>query len=205
VEHPVTELVAGIDLVLWQIRIAAGEALPFTQAELSARGHALECRLYAEDPARDFLPATGEIGLFRRPSGPHVRLDNGISAGMIITPYYDPLLAKLITWGETRAQAIARMRRALQETIVLGVTTNIPYLLDILAHAEFVAGRTPTRFLTDHFAAWAPDPAISEEVWLAAAAFELLGSGPLRPVGAAEPPIATPWEDGSGWRNGAGE
>ncbi|MFQ5420817.1 MAG: acetyl/propionyl/methylcrotonyl-CoA carboxylase subunit alpha, partial [Anaerolineae bacterium] len=126
VEHPVTELVTGLDLAVWQIRIAAGEALPFAQADIRQRGHAVECRVYAEDPANQFLPSIGTIAVYERPSGPGVRVDDGIEMGTAVTPYYDPMLAKIITWGQDRDEAIRKMVRALQETAILGLTTNIP-------------------------------------------------------------------------------
>ncbi|MEJ2748082.1 MAG: acetyl-CoA carboxylase biotin carboxylase subunit, partial [Anaerolineae bacterium] len=173
VEHPITELVTGLDLAVWQIRIAAGQPLPFDQSAISQRGHALECRIYAEDPARQFLPSIGQISYFQPPFGPGVRVDGGIESGTQVTPYYDPMLAKVITWGHTRPEAVAKMVRALRDTIVLGVTTNIPYLLAILQEPDFVQGRTSTHYLDAHFADWQPEVHISESDWLAVAALEV--------------------------------
>ena len=146
VEHPVTEFVTGIDIAAWQIRLAAGESLTFDQSDLTQRGHALECRIYAEDPAQEFLPSIGEIRFYRPAAGPGVRVDDGMEAGTEVSPYYDPLLAKIITHGDDRQEAIRKMVRALQDTVIFGVTTNIPYLLDILNHREFLSGNVSRGF-----------------------------------------------------------
>jgi 3-methylcrotonyl-CoA carboxylase alpha subunit len=147
VEHPVTELVAGIDLVQLQIAIAAGAPLPFAQSDLAQRGHAIEARIYAEDPAT-FLPSTGRVTLFAPASGPGIRNDAGLESGDEVTVYYDPLLAKLIVAAPDRPSAIARLRRALGDYTVLGVTTNLPLLRAIAAHPDFAAAATRTDFLT---------------------------------------------------------
>jgi acetyl/propionyl-CoA carboxylase alpha subunit len=139
VEHPVTELVTGLDLVQWQIRIAAGEHLTLRQADLHQRGHAIECRLYAEDPANNFLPATGKLLQFVEPRGPGVRVDAGYSSGDEVSIHYDPLLAKVIVWGEDRPAAIRRMEAALRETVLLGLTNNNAFMQDVLADADFGA------------------------------------------------------------------
>ena len=144
VEHPVTELVAGLDLVQLQIRIAAGEKLPFTQQDVQLRGHAIECRVYAEDPANDYFPSPGEISLLSEPSGPGIRVDSGIYQGWNVPLEYDPLLAKLIGYGESREQAIGRLKRALQEYVVGGVKTNLALFRQILSDPEFLAGNTDT-------------------------------------------------------------
>jgi acetyl/propionyl-CoA carboxylase alpha subunit len=147
VEHPVTELVTGVDLVRAQLLVASGEPLPWTQNELSQRGHAIECRIYAEDPAQDFLPQAGRLLMYREPAGPGVRVDSGVIEGGEVSVFYDPLLAKLIVSGETRASAIARARAALGQYIVLGIHTNISFLTAVLQHPEFVAGKVHTGFL----------------------------------------------------------
>ncbi|MEZ4519798.1 MAG: hypothetical protein R3C44_24210 [Chloroflexota bacterium] len=126
VEHPVTELVSGLDLATWRLRIAAEEPLPFDQSDITQRGHALECRIYAEDPTAGFLPSIGEIALYERPVGPGLRVDDGIETGSAVTRYYDAMVAKLITWGRDRDEAIHQMRRALHETIIWGVTAISP-------------------------------------------------------------------------------
>ncbi len=144
VEHPVTELVTGLDLVELQIRIAAGEMLPFKQADVNLRGHAIECRVYAEDPANDYYPSPGEITMLSEPAGPGIRVDSGIYAGWNVPLEYDPLLAKLIGYGESREQAIGRLRRALDEYTVGGVQTNLTLFRQILSDTEFLAGKTDT-------------------------------------------------------------
>ncbi len=146
VEHPVTEMVTGLDLVKLQLRIAAGEPLPFAQADVLLRGHALECRINAEDPDR-FLPSPGRLTAFRPPGGPGVRVDTHAFVGAAVPPHYDSLVAKLITHGADRAEAVTRMLRALDEFEVAGVTTTIPFHQKLLRHPDFVAGRLSTRFL----------------------------------------------------------
>ncbi|HUR91467.1 MAG TPA: acetyl-CoA carboxylase biotin carboxylase subunit [Gemmatimonadaceae bacterium] len=147
VEHPVTELVTDIDLVQWQIRIAAGEKLPFTQGAIEPRGWAIECRITSEDPANGFLPSTGLIRYLRVPTGPGVRWDGGIEAGSEVGLHYDPMLAKLIVWGEDRAQAIARMRRALLELTIDGVETSRDFHLRLMEDAEFQSGAFDIQWL----------------------------------------------------------
>ena len=147
VEHPVTEAVTGIDLVRAQLLVASGDRLPFDQASLSQRGHAIECRIYAEDPAQDFLPQAGRLLMYREPTGPGVRVDSGVVEGGEVSVFYDPLLAKLIVSAETRDAAIARADAALQRYIVLGLRTNIAFLQNLLRHPQFVAGAFHTGFL----------------------------------------------------------
>ena len=147
VEHPVTELVTGLDLVRQQIRIAAGEPLDIVQEDISQRGHAIEVRLYAEDPQQNFLPSTGTISSFVSPSGPGVRVDSGVQSGDEISQYYDPMIAKLIVYGEDRPAAIARLRDALRQQAVFGVQTNASLLLAITDHPAFFEGQTYTNFL----------------------------------------------------------
>ncbi len=204
VEHPITELVAGLDLAVWQIRIASGERLPFDQSAIRQRGHAIECRIYAEDPANQFLPSIGEISFYQPPFGPGVRVDDGIETGTQVSPYYDPMLAKVIAWGATRGEAIAKMTRALRDTIVLGVTTNISYLLAILQEQAFLDGRTNTNYLDEHFADWQPAVSVSESDWLAIAALETLRGGGKRLAGTAVTVDETqpdPWNELTAWRN----
>jgi acetyl-CoA carboxylase biotin carboxylase subunit len=148
VEHPVTEMVTGLDLVKSQIRIAAGEPLGIAQADVRLDGHSLECRVNAEDPER-FLPCPGRIEQLRLPGGPGVRVDSHAYAGYTIPPYYDSLLAKIIVHGRDRSEAILRMRRALDEMLVEGVRTTIPFHQKLLRHPEFLAGRTSTQFLAE--------------------------------------------------------
>jgi acetyl-CoA/propionyl-CoA carboxylase biotin carboxyl carrier protein len=201
VEHPVTEWVTGVDLVAAQLRVARGEPLGFGQGDVTSRGHAVEVRVCAEDPAAGFLPSAGRILLLREPAGPGVRVDSGIETGTVVPVEYDPLLAKLSAWGPDRDAAIRRLRVALRDTVVLGPATNLPLLQDVLAHPAFAAGATHTSFLDEHCAAWQPDAA---EVDAAAAIAALAGLG-LRPgtasnAGSAAP--TSPWDTLGRWRLG---
>ncbi len=151
VEHPVTEMVTGIDIVKEQIRVARGRALSYKQDEVKFNGHAIECRINAEDPYDNFLPSTGRITHSLLPTGPGVRVDTGVYPGFEITPFYDPMIAKLIVWGETRAQAILRMRRALEEYRIVGVRTNIPFHQTLMDSHRFMGGQYDTRFVEERF------------------------------------------------------
>ena len=151
VEHPVTEMVTGLDIVKKQILIAAGEPLPHTQDDITLSGAAIECRVYAEDPFRDFVPNPGKIETLREPSGGGIRLDSGVYEGYEVPIYYDPLIAKLLAWGSDRAEAITRMRRALAEYIVIGVPTTIPFHEKVMADPEFLGGAIDTTFIDRRF------------------------------------------------------
>ena len=210
VEHPVTEMVIGVDIVKAQLAIAAGEKLPFAQKDVSRRGHAVECRIYAEDPAANFLPSAGKILFLREPRGPGVRLDGGIYAGYDVPVYYDPILAKLITWGSSREEARRRMAEALREYVIIGIGTTIPFLRDVIDHPAYVAGETNTGFITDHFDGWREEvPEGLMEKALAAAAVAEMAAGPAgrysdggsaRAAGGGPTPWQTvgPWEIGRG-------
>ncbi len=150
VEHPVTEMVTGLDLVHWQLRIAMGERLPFNQGDIEGRGHAIEARLYAEDPANEFAPSLGTLSVWQMPNLPGVRIDSGVERGSVITHHYDPMLAKIIAWGADREQARQRLLNALQQALVLGVRTNLELLIEILRHPAFQAGELHTGFLRQH-------------------------------------------------------
>lgn len=150
VEHPVTELVTGLDLVQLQFQVASGQPLPFTQTDLIRRGHAIECRLYAEDPANGFLPAIGDVLTFLPPQGPGIRVDSGIRSGDAVTIHYDPMIAKIIVYDATREAALRRMRHALDQTVVLGLMTNLEFLKALLAHPAFEAGEVDTTFVDSH-------------------------------------------------------
>ena len=174
VEHPVTEAVTGLDLVEWQLRVAAGEALPLCQQDLLLHGHAIETRLYAEDPERGFLPQTGTLNRLCFPVPETARVDTGVRQGDAVTPYYDPLIAKIIAWGEDRAAALARLRRALAETAVQGVTTNRDFLLRVVAHPEFAGGTIDTGFIERQRSAVIPERRPAPDTALAAAALSRL-------------------------------
>ena len=147
VEHPVTEMITGIDLVKWQIAVAAGVPLDFGQDDVVLRGHALECRINAENPSRDFMPCPGRIFFFHAPGGPGVRVDSHVYSEYQVPPYYDSLLAKLITFGKDRDEAVRRMARALQECVIEGVPTSIPFHREVLRNPIFLAGKATTKFL----------------------------------------------------------
>jgi 3-methylcrotonyl-CoA carboxylase alpha subunit len=212
VEHPVTEMVTGLDLVEWQLRVASGERLPVSADRLGLRGHAIEARVYAEDPARDFLPAVGTLTHLRQPRElpGRVRVDAGVSQGDQITPNYDPMIAKLIVWSEDRPAAVRQMAAALAEYEVVGVTTNLGLLRAIAAHPAFAAGELDTGFIARHATDLMAAPPETDEsdaaVW-AAAALTVIDDQRVAIKAAAE---ATgdpwsPWAEVDAWRmNGEG-
>ena len=151
VEHPITEMVTGVDIVAAQLRIARGRQLSYTQEQIKFNGHAIECRINAEDPFNGFMPSTGRIMHSLLPTGPGVRIDTGVYPGFEITSFYDPMIAKLIVWGETRGQAILRMRRALEEYRIVGVRTNIPFHQTLMDSHRFMGGQFDTRFVEERF------------------------------------------------------
>ena len=150
VEHPVTEMITGIDIVKWMIRVAEGEKLPFKQSDLKITGHALECRVYAEDPATNFMPSPGKLEYVKAPMGPGIRDDSSIYSGYEVTSYYDPMLSKLITYGETREGAVKKMVSALSEYVVLGVRTNIGFLIRVMDEEEFNEAKIDTGYIERH-------------------------------------------------------
>ena len=150
VEHPITEMITGIDLVREQVRIAAGEPLGYTQADVTRHGHAIECRVYAEDPDQGFVPSPGTIDVLRRPSGPGIRDDSGAYEGATVPSHYDPMISKLCVWAPTRPRAVERMRRALSEMIITGIKTSVPFHLRVMSHPAFVAGDYHTGFIAAH-------------------------------------------------------
>ena len=201
VEHPVTELVAGLDLVQWQIRVAAGERFPFTQEELAQRGHAIECRVYAEDPADGFLPSTGRLLQFVEPHGPGIRVDSGFARGGEVTHHYDPLLAKLIVHAGDRPAAIQKMQSALREFIVHGVVTNIDFMQALLAHKDFADGKVTTRWVETKFTrAPAVKPPVEALIAAALADLTVSNAAPRGPR-KDEPDPFSPWKQPSGFRN----
>jgi len=201
VEHPVTEKITGLDLVEWQLRVASGEPLPRSQAQIVRHGHAFEARIYAEDPQREFLPATGTLVHLRSPEeGPHVRVDTGVRAGDEISVYYDPMIAKLITWDEDRASALRRLRLALSEYQVAGVATNVPFLARIAAHPAFEGVQIDTGFIERHRAdlAMMPEAVPDDALALAAVAVALRRDTQSRGQPGRDP--GSPWNAVNGWR-----
>src|SRR5688572_13908518 len=201
VEHPVTELTTGLDLVHWQIRVAAGETFPYSQERLASHGHAIECRVYAEDPANGFLPSTGKLLGYIEPRGPGIRVDSGFTTGSEVTHFYDPLLAKLIVHAENRELAIQRMQAALKEYIVHGVITNIDFLQAVLSHPDFANGQVTTRWVETKFN-WFPPAEPSFESLIAAslADFTVINRKP-EITNSNEPDPYSPWKNPSGFRN----
>src|SRR5436305_14536570 len=169
VEHPVTEAITRLDLVEWQIRVAAGETLPLQQSGIALAGHAIEVRLYAENPERGFLPATGILHGLHLPEPDLARVDSGVRQGDVVTPFYDPLLAKIIAWGEDRDAARARLQRALADTAILGVTTNLAFLNRVVGEPDFAAGKIDTGFIERHRDTLLPPSRVIPDVALAAA------------------------------------
>jgi 3-methylcrotonyl-CoA carboxylase alpha subunit len=200
VEHPVTECVTGLDLVRLQLEVAAGRPLPFAQEDVTTRGHALECRLYAEDPARDDLPSPGRLLLLAPPEGPGVRWDSGVATGSEVTVHYDPMLAKLVTWGATRAESIARMGAALDATAVLGVVTNLGRLRSIVAHPAFRAGEMHTHFIDEHLAETSPAPGPPPPEAVAAALAALHVASRASGGGGVKVAAPDPWGSLGAWR-----
>ncbi len=206
VEHPVTECVMGVDLVRAQLAVARGGKLPWTQEELEPRGHAVEVRLYAEDPTSGFLPQTGTLHRYRVPTGPGLRHDGGVREGDVVSVHYDPMLAKMIAFGETREHAIQRLSDALSRWVVHGVKTNIGFLRDILEHPEFKAGNTHIAFLGEHFpteAIQAPKPTM--DVWIALALGASTSAAGTVSSGEGSAQIGdwvSPWQAVGPWRNG---
>jgi len=205
VEHPVTELVTGLDLVHHQIKIAAGEKLTLDQKDLRQQGHAIECRIYAEDPLNNFLPSSGKVLFLQEPTGPGIRHDCGIFSGCEVPIYYDPILAKLIVWAEDREQACDRMVRALDEYIILGIRTSINFLKDVISHNQFRSGNTTTNFIEQYFKNWEPrtKQEIQQDLALLAAAFDeqnrsFQGKG----GGYTNKPSYSPWTSLGKWKIG---
>jgi 3-methylcrotonyl-CoA carboxylase alpha subunit len=196
VEHPVTEMITGLDLVEWQLRVASGDPLPRRQDHVTAAGHAIEARIYAEDADKGFLPATGTIKAWREPTGEGIRIDTGFRAGDKVTPYYDALLAKLVAWGADRPQALARLVEALGAFEIAGVTTNLAFLKALLGHPQVIAGEIDTGFIERELSALTkPKPAIASLDLAAACAAVLLREEREQPA----PEHRSPWDRTDGW------
>ncbi|NVZ73462.1 ATP-grasp domain-containing protein, partial [Pseudomonas gingeri] len=200
VEHPVTEAITGLDLVAWQIRVACGEALPISQEQVPLLGHAIEVRLYAEDPGNDFLPATGRLEVYRESAaGPGRRVDSGVAEGDSVSPFYDPMLGKLIAWGETREQARLRLLAMLDEFAVGGLKTNLGFLRRIIGHPAFAAAELDTGFIPRYQEQLLPAAGeLCDEFWQVAARAWSCG---LAATPRADDP-GSPWASGNGFRGG---
>ncbi len=205
VEHPVTELITGLDLVEWQLKVASGERLPLTQDEVPLRGSAIEVRVYAEDPARDYLPQTGKLVHLRMPAeSAHVRVDTGVVQGDSVSVFYDPMIAKLVVWDESRSEAARRLRRALEAFEVAGLTTNLALLARVAAHPAFLAGDVHTGFLAQHAQELVPPAAGERELLILGAVGKLVQRAARARVESGQDPHS-PWADTRAFRvNGDG-
>lgn len=205
VEHPITEFVTGVDIVKEQIRIASGEKISLDQRKISQRGHSIECRIYAEDPENNFLPSPGEILFLEEPRGPGIRVDSGIYSGWEVSPYYDPILSKVIVWAPTREEAIKRMRGALSSYVILGIKTTIPFLKSLIESEEFMKGRTHTHFIEKNMRDWSSeaDPDILR-IALIAAALDVYKNRTAKTIKKVEREVFNPWLNIGRWELGYG-
>ena len=205
VEHPITEMVTGVDLVRQQIQIAAGERLSIKQGDLKQRGHAIECRIYAEDSANNFMPSPGTIHFVKEPSGPGIRCDSALYPGIEISPYYDPILSKLIGWAENRDLGRQRLIAALDEYVIIGIKSTIGFLRGLLMDPEYAAGRLSTSFVDQHFERARPGAAAALPVEVVAAAAIVLQAGPAAKRPASGPAVTpNPWQTIGPWEIGLG-
>lgn len=200
VEHPVTEMVTGIDLVKLQLEIACGNRLPFRQEDIRPRGHAIECRIYAEDAENGFAPSPGKIHFFKEPSGPGIRHDGGIYSGFAVPVEYDPILAKLITHAGGRDECIRRMVGALHDYAILGIKHSIPFLIDILSSEAFAKGELCTDFIGINFSDWRPSREHLAEAFIAFLADDVLGKREAPALKSAVDDAASPWRTLGNWR-----
>ncbi len=197
VEHPVTEFVTGVDLVKQQIKVASGDRLELCQDDLRQQGHAIECRIYAEDPENNFLPSLGKILFLNEPSGPWIRNDSGIYSGFEVSMYYDPILAKLIVWGENREDARKRMKSALEDYAIIGIKTQVPFLKEVIEHAEFIKGNTATDFIGRYFPKWKGTQQ-HQKIALYAAAINSYENFGIKPTSSIQQQL-TPWQTLGQW------
>lgn len=203
VEHPITEATTGIDLVKWQLRIASGFELTLSQKSLFQRGHALECRIYAEDPSNGFLPSIGTLEKVEIPIGPNIRNDSGIETSYSVSPYYDPMLAKLIVSSENRDESINKMIWALSHYVILGVTTNISFLKKVLEHSEFKKGNITTQFINDYFKDWLiTKEGLPLDAIISLAVYDSLHPQRQEIVRYKEADPHSPWQHVGRWRMG---
>ena len=200
VEHPITELVTGVDIVRRQIEIAAGQPLDIKQADVAGRGHAIECRIYAEDPENNFFPSPGKILYLHEPRGPGIRIDSGVYPTYTVPVAYDPILCKLIVWDEDREHAISRMISALCDFVLLGIKTSIPFLLKILHSERFIQGNVDTRFIETQLIHTLPNSRYTETAGLAFVADEITRNPRTRSLTPAESRPPTPWQSLGEWR-----
>ncbi|MCB9669363.1 MAG: acetyl-CoA carboxylase biotin carboxylase subunit [Alphaproteobacteria bacterium] len=204
VEHPITEMITGVDLLQAQLRVAAGEPLWFTQDDLEIHGHAIECRIYAEDARAGFRPAPGPLHRYREPTGPWVRCDSGVTEGMAIPVHYDPMVAKLVVWGATRTEAIQRAREALRNYRLVGTPTSIPFFLAIFEDADFLAGNYTTAFIRPEWLADRLEPAESTvDAALLASVIARFEADRSKRVEAAPGTATSPWKRAARWHEGA--
>jgi len=204
VEHPITEMTTGVDLAKWQLKIANGDILTIKQNNLIQRGHAIECRIYAENPSNGFLPSIGTLEKVEAPTGPNIRNDTGIYTGMKITPYYDPMLSKLVVSSENRDECINKMIWALNKYIILGVTTNIPFLIKLLDHNEFRKGNITTHFIDNYFKDWTKAKSgLSVDAIISLAVYDSLHSDTQEIVRYKESDPHSPWKHVGRWRMGS--
>lgn len=201
VEHPVTEMVTGIDIVKNQILIASGEKLKYKQGDIKQRGHAIECRIYAEDPENNFLPSPGKILFVKEPSGAGIRCDSGIYSGFEVSPLYDPILSKLIVWAEDRDSAIRRMTEALKDYVILGIKTTIPFLISVMEHPEFKKGNTFTTFVEKYFKDWKEPKDDFEKEAILSSAVVLFKNKSAKKMDGQKKYVYNPWLEIGPWRN----
>jgi acetyl/propionyl-CoA carboxylase alpha subunit len=204
VEHPITEMITGLDLVKLQIDVALGKHLPFAQTDISRRGHAIECRVYAEDPSNDFLPAIGKVLKAKFPSGSNVRVETGIESGDEVSIHYDPMIAKIVVLGQDRSDAIRKMDWALANTIILGVTTNTHFLRDVLAHQIFSRGAETTDFVQQEFSNWQSNVGEKSDLAMIAVALsEMVQEAGQGAKGKMQDASFDPWNVKDGFRPGS--
>ncbi len=199
VEHPITEMITGLDIVRIQLEVASGNPLPFIQEDVRSRGHAIECRIYAEDPEKGFYPSPGKIIYMQEPSGPGIRNDCGVYAGFQVPVEYDPILSKLIAYAEDRHQAISRMIQALEDYVILGVRTPVPFLIDVLKSEAFARGDTFTDFIDTHRSGWKPNRCDEDAACAAFIIDEMSGGNKAKATTGRDAVDASPWQTLGPW------